>query len=104
MAKNTSEINVIQEMSEYYQNFVQIFAKGVDFNLPGNGGIECYNYLPESQRLYETVLGCFVILFAYILSQKLDKTKNISTLPWTPSTFRKVLIVSMSFCIGKVHL
>ena len=54
-SSNTSEINVIQEMTDYYQSLVELFAKGVNFDLPGNGGPECLEYLSETQRIYETI-------------------------------------------------
>ena len=99
-SSNTSDINVIQEMTDYYQSFVDLFAKGVDFELAGNGGPECYDYLSETQRIYETFLGLTIIVLALGLGQKLHVSKSVQSKSWTPSIIRRILSVSMSFCIG----
>ena len=99
-SSNTSDINVIQEMTDYYQSFVDLFAKGVDFELAGNGGPECFDYLSETQRIYETFLGLTIIVLALGLGQKLHTGKSVQSKSWTPSIIRRILSVSMSFCIG----
>ena len=42
--------------------------EGVDYTLPGNGGIECASFLSPTRKIVETivflVLGCLEILFA----------------------------------------
>ena len=68
---NTSEINVIQEMTDYYQSFVELFAKGVNFDLPGNAGPDCFEYLSDTQRIYETILGLTIVVVAFGLGHKL---------------------------------
>ena len=99
-SSNTSEINVIQEMTDYYQSLVELFAKGVNFDLPGNGGPDCLEYLSETQRIYETILGLTVVVVAFGLGHKLHLDKPMRPKTWTPSTLRSILAVSMSFCIG----
>ena len=103
-SSNTSEINVIQEMTDYYQSLVELFAKGVNFDLPGNGGPDCLEYLSETQRIYETILGLTVVVVAFGLGHKLHLDKQMRPKTWTPSTLRSILAVSMSFCIGNVQL
>ena len=46
-----------------------ILIGGVDFDLPGNGGTECWNFMTLKRRLMETVLGLIVTSSALVLGK-----------------------------------
>ena len=46
-----------------------ILIGGIDFDLPGNGGTECWNFMTLKRRLIETVLGLIVTSSALVLGK-----------------------------------
>ena len=37
------------------RNWTDILIGGIDFDLPGNGGDECWNFMTLKRRLFETI-------------------------------------------------
>lgn len=54
--------------------------EGVDFNLPGNGGLECLNHVTLSKRLFDGIVGSVVaivsIKYGFHLKSKKFHTKS----------------------------
>ena len=50
-------------------NWTDILIGGIDFDLPGNGGTECWNFMTLKRRLMETVLGIIVTSSALVLGK-----------------------------------
>ena len=54
---------------DYENDPKNVFFGGIDFQLPGNGGQECVNFLSYKQRILESVVGfavsCLCIFLGY---------------------------------------
>jgi len=84
-------------------NWTDILIGGIDFDLPGNGGTECWNFMTLKRRLMETVLGIIVTSSALVLGKicRKDEFKSSNrSAQWSMSTPRTLLIVTMSMCYG----
>lgn len=68
---------VSSQLNEWHwKQLWNIFTAGIDFDLPGNGGQECLDYLPMKQRLQETFLGLVLILLAFMLGKEPSKVQK----------------------------
>merc|ERR1711981_459010 len=89
--------------SNLAHNWTDVLIGGIDFDLPGNGGSECWNFMTLRQRLFETIFGLVITSVALILGKMCRKDEfkcsNRFT-QWSLSTPRLVLIVTMSMCYG----
>ena len=65
--ENNSRIRQDMESSLLSYNWTDILVGGIDFDLPGNGGSECWNFMPLKERLIETVFGLSVTTLALVL-------------------------------------
>jgi hypothetical protein len=81
---------------------------GVDFSVPGNGGIECRDHVSLTKRLWETSLGVGLPLVAlllnlYWLSRKPQQPHRVGEkfeVNRTYSLTRILLLVSICFVFG----
>ena len=55
--------------------WTDILVGGVDFDLPGNGGNKCWNFMTLKRRLFETLFGLLVTQSAAILGSMCRKDK-----------------------------
>ena len=90
-------------------NFRSLLYDGIDHSIPGNGGIECYNFLTVNQRLADTV-SYLIFLFFGLVPVALRKLKvpkdsaldkNGDVLP--TNTWRrgkKLLLVALCLTFG----
>lgn len=88
---------------ENFSGSWNIWTQGIDFDLPGNGGQNCLNYLSLKQRLWETFLGLFITSFAFYFSKSpKNNFANLDTLreTWKLPFSRLILIICMSICYG----
>lgn len=46
--------------------FRSLLYDGIDHSIPGNGGIECYNFLSANQRVADTVSYLMVLFFGLV--------------------------------------
>ncbi|KAK4027720.1 transmembrane protein 164 [Daphnia magna] len=57
---------MVMESGDYLNN---VFYSGIDFQLPGNGGQDCVNFLSNRRRIIESILAlavsCLLISFGY---------------------------------------
>jgi len=101
--ENNSKI-LKQDMDlDLARNWTDILIGGIDFDLPGNGGDECWNFMTLKRRLFETIFGLVVLSSALILgkmSRKDEFKQSNRYSQWSLSTSRLVLIVSLSMCYG----
>ena len=80
---------------------------GVDFDLPGNGGLECRDHVTFSRRIGETIIGVALPFVLYVLHKLTYPPDDVTTpqepTPKAPSNFsplRLLLLMSLSFIFG----
>ena len=76
---------------------------GIDFEVPGNGGLECRDHVSFNRRIWETLLGIGLPLSLFLLSrqrprQQPQKKAQVSQNYYSP--LRIALLVAMSFVFG----
>ena len=54
-----------------WNEVLDIWTKGIDFNLPGNGGPACVQYLSPQRRILEFLLGTTLSLVTLFLGWRL---------------------------------
>lgn len=74
---------------------------GVDFDLAGNGGIECRDFLSIKRRIFETIFasvyaGCFV----YFVSSNMTLPTIVPPTVKNDRVGKKVLLVLMCLTFG----
>lgn len=88
----------------FWQNLADWSLGGIDFDLAGNGGLECRDHVTVSRRLMETCLGMGVPLFGYfghkLISKETSKEEATTQLNAQYSPVRLALLVSLSFVFG----
>jgi len=85
------------------RNWTDVLIGGIYFDLPGNGGNECWNFMTLKRRFFETIFGLAVTSLALILGKmcRKDEFKCSNRFSqWSLSTSRLLLIVSLSMCYG----
>ena len=53
---------------------------GINFDLPGNGGVECRDHVTSKRRIVETIFGTAIALLALIIGARLQPNKNDTTI------------------------
>ena len=73
------------------QNWTGILIGGIDFDLPGNGGDECWNFMTLKRRLFETIFGLVVLSSALIIGKicRKDECKKSNRYEFTTSCITK---------------
>ena len=73
------------------QNWTGILISGIDFDLPGNGGDECWNFMTLKRRLFETIFGLVVLSSALIIGKicRKDECKKSNRFEFTTSCITK---------------
>jgi len=56
---------MLEKISTHLHRFIRSSYQGVKHDIPGNGGIECYNYLTMSQRIIDS--GVFFLLSVLLI-------------------------------------
>ena len=82
--------------------FFDTFCGGVDFNLPGNGGPECFSFLSLKRRGLETFGYVLSNLVVFSLASQKCKV-NASYLPKRPlkeSFSKKIVLVIVCLVFG----
>ncbi|XP_066924131.1 transmembrane protein 164-like isoform X2 [Clytia hemisphaerica] len=94
---------------ESIRNFLKMSYEGVDFQLAGNGGFDCYDYLTIQSRVTDTcvfVMLVFILIFPKIIrSLTLPKEWEIAKFCQKPTAqricgFRKFLLIALSIILG----
>ncbi|XP_043196316.1 transmembrane protein 164-like isoform X2 [Amphibalanus amphitrite] len=73
---------------------------GVNFALPGNGGQECYDFLPPVARLIETVVAVGISLLYFVWGYSQVTVPRTSTYIRKDRAGRRILLVIMSLMFG----
>ena len=73
------------------RNWTDILIGGIDFDLPGNGGDECWNFMTLKRRLFETIFGLVVLSSALIIGKmgRKDEFKQSNRYDYSPSYISK---------------
>lgn len=91
--------NYIRKMS-IWNNLEWTYA-GVNHSLPGNGGIDCINFIPYWQKIIETcfvtLLGLCEMFYAY---RHITLPKNIPPVTKPDSAAKRLMLVCMCIVFG----
>jgi TMEM164 family len=57
-------------------NIAHWWTGGIDFAIPGYGGVDCFDHVTVERRIFETTLGTSLSLVSLIVGARLLKTKE----------------------------
>lgn len=90
------------ENDSLLESFVHVLSRGVDHEIPGNGGPDCVNYIPISQRYLESaavlVFAIFQTWWGYRrlrLPTKFYPNETINS-----EVYRRLLLCCLSLIFG----
>ena len=107
--KHESYVNkFLRRPTDTMKNLFEFMYIGVNHSMPGNGGIDCYNFLSLRQRIFDTATYS-VLLLIFIGPKVLRTIEHLRGLVVPSSvhpgsraitTGRKVLLISLCLTFG----
>lgn len=84
-----------------FAHYFEWTYSGVDHSLPGNGGQDCIDFIPTTQKIFETVIFiCLGLLEIYLALPGLHLPRHVPVSKAPEPTGKKVLLVLMTLTFG----
>jgi len=79
---------------------LNIFTGGIDFNLPGNGGRQCWDYLDTRWRVIESFIGLTVSSLLIIFGYRRSSPIRDFPIKYKDKGLKNTLLIILTLILG----